>query len=183
MPDSHIIRIDQLIGIDLAAVTLSDIRWKYGTGISTATGSKRAGTYKPGYRNGVMTDIGDIREDVWCQIVEHIARRDGEEWLVDALTEWGDVHNYAKSSHKEVRIEALDLYSSRIFDDPKWVGYIPFNRKYRPDIMDQSQIVTVVNTCCGKMGEVTRQQIEYAYDGKISCPHCGRWSTFFLVGD
>lgn len=175
-------RIDQISQINLDTVALSELRWMYGTGISTATGSRKAGNYKPGYRNGVMTAIGDIQEDIWYQVAEHIARRDGEEWLVTALNEWENAHNYASKSKKDLYHDALQSYSYRLFDDPQWVHYIPFNLAYRAEVLKQAQIVSVVNTCCGKPGDVTQQQIDRAYDGKIACPHCGRWSTFCVIG-
>ena len=181
MRDFHIMRINSIREIDLDTITLSDIRWKYGTGISTDTGSRKAGTYKPGYRTGVMTDIGDIQIDIWRQAAEHIARRDGEVWLVDALMAWEKASNYGKKSQGELYLHTLLLYSHRMFDNQTWVDFIPFNRTYRAGALKQAQIVTVVNSCCGKAGEVTQKQIDHAYSGKICCPHCGRWSTFFAV--
>lgn len=183
MYNLHITRINSIREIDLDTITLSDICWKYGTGISTDTGSRKAGTYKPGYRNGVMTDIGDIRTDIWRQAIKHIARRDGEVWLVDALVAWEKAHNYAKESQEELYLHALLLYSHRIFDDQKWTDYIPFNRTYRASALEQAQIVTVMLSCCGKTGDATQEQISHAYNGEICCPHCGCRSAFWVVND
>lgn len=36
--------------------------------------------------------------------------------------------------------------------------------------------------CCDMPGEVTQAQIDHAYTGRISCPHCGCWSTLTLLG-
>ena len=102
---------------------------------------------------------------------------------MDALVAWEKERNYTCISPSKIREEALRLYSVRIFDQPKWGHYIPFNRKFRPDILTGVHIVTVVNACCKKPGEVTREQINRARDGKIACPHCGRWSAFSIVSD
>lgn len=32
----------------------------------------------------------------------------------------------------------LECFSSRIFDNPKWVYYIAFNEKYRPEILQNN---------------------------------------------
>ena len=132
---NKIVRIDTIEGIDLDTVTLPDICWKYGTGVAISTGDKRVGTYKSDYRCGVMTDIGDIRRDIWRRVAEHIARRDGQEWLVKALVEWEDAHGYDQLSQEDIYYSALFLYSHESFDDPQWYGFIPFNRKYRADAL------------------------------------------------
>lgn len=181
MNDIHLTRIDQISAIDLNAVTTEDIRWRYGTMTSTSTGSKRDRTYKSSHRHGVMTALGDIQVDIWYQVAEHIVRRDGEEWLLAALNEWEQAHNYAQRSQKQLYYDALQSFSHRVFDNPQWVNFIPFNQAYRADVLKQAQIVTVVNSCCGKPGNVTQQQIDHAYESRIACPHCGRWSTFSIV--
>ncbi len=172
-------RIDSLDGIDLSTVSLSDVRWQIGSGIAISSGSGRDKKYR--YRNGVITNIGDIEEHIWYQLVEQIAQRDNEVWLVDALAVWEGEHNYLRRSPAQIREEALELYSMRIFDQPEWVVYIPFNRRFRPDVLDGAHIVTVINDCCKKPGEVTQEQIDRAYGGTVACPHCGRWSTFSIV--
>jgi len=174
-------RIDTIGEIDLASVTCAEIRRHFGTGVALSTGSGREKKYT--YRSGVQTDIGDIREDIWYQVAEHVVQRNGELWLVDALTEWERTHNFANRKPTELRQEALDLYAFRIFDNEEWVCYLPFNRKYRPEVLVQATIVTVTTDCCKTPGEVTQAQIDRAYVEQISCPHCGRWSTFSILPD
>lgn len=174
-------RIDSLGGFDLSTLRLSDIGWKFGTETVISSGEGRNKTYR--YQDGVMTELGDIEEHLWYSLVEHIAQRDSEAWLVDALVAWEKERNYTCISLSKIREEALRLYSVRIFDQPEWVHYIPFNRRFRPDILAGAHIVTVVNACCKKPGEITREQINRVRDGKIACPHCGRWSAFSIVSD
>lgn len=115
--------------------------------------------------------------------MEQLIEKSGEQWLQDALLQWEKEHNYAKSSAAELREKALELHSARIFDNPEWVCYIPFNKRFRPDVLEQAHIVTVVNECCGLPGEVTQEQIDRAYNKTVACPHCGRWSPFKRVGE
>lgn len=173
-----ILRIDSASALDPASISFSNLRWRYGTGVDTSTGK---GIYKKhSYRFGVMTKLGDIEIKVWIQLMEQLIERSGEQWLQDALFQWEKEHNYAKASAAKLRESALELHSARIFDDPEWVCYIPFNQRFRPTVLGQAHIVTVVNECCGLPGEVTQEQIHRAFDGAICCPHCGRWSKFAI---
>lgn len=173
--------INTMTQIDLDAASVEDIRWQYGTFRPYSTGSGR--DKKHFSRSGVATPIGDIREDIWYQVAEHIAQRDGEQWLVDALVQWNTEHNYGKDNLKERRRDALQSYSYRIYDDPQWVLYVPFNRQYRPQVLETARLVTIVCDCCKKPGETTRAQIDRAQQGQVSCPHCGRWSTFRILSE
>ncbi|MCC8026640.1 MAG: hypothetical protein LIP16_15240 [Clostridium sp.] len=175
-------RIDSVSGVDPASINFSNLRWKYGTGVDTSTGK---GIYKKhSYRNGVMTELGDIELKVWFQLMEQLIEKSGEQWLQNALLQWEKEHNYAKASAAKLQESALELHSARIFDDPEWVCYIPFNKRFRPDVLEQAQLVTVINECCGLPGEVTQEQIDRAaYNGSVCCPHCGRWSPFKRVGE
>lgn len=177
--DNHL--LDSIEKFNLNTVTLADIRWRYGTFRPYSTGSGR--DKKHFSRSGVATPIGDIREDVWYQLAEHIAQRDEEQWLVDALVQWNTDYNYGKNNAAERRREALQSYANRIFDNPRWVIYIPFNRKYRPKMLETARLVTVACDCCGVPGEVTQEQIDDAYQCQISCPSCGRWNTFRLLSE
>ena len=175
-------RIDSASALDPASISFPNLRWRYGTGVDTSTGK---GYYKKiSYRFGVMTKLGDIEITVWGRLMEHLIEKSGEQWLLDALIQWEKEHNYVKSSAAKLRESALELHSARIFDNPEWVCYIPFNKRFRPDVLEQAHIVIVVNECCGLPGEVTQEQIDRAaYNGSVCCPHCGRWSPFKKVGE
>lgn len=175
----HKTTIDHIEELDLTTIPLSDLYWQFGTGQSLTHGSGRDKKYS--YRSGVQTEIGDIREDVWYQAVERIARRDNEEWLVNALTEWKKTKNYANLFATRLRQKALQLYAMRMFDCKAWSDYLPFNRKYRPEAVQVSEIVTVIPVCCKKPGEITRVQLAIAYQNTICCPHCGRCAEFSVV--
>ena len=172
-------RIDRASELDPDSISFSTLKWGVGTGIDTSTGK---GAYKKAsYRLGVMTELGDIEETLWYQLMEQLIERQGEQCLLDFLIQWEREHNYRKQSAADIRKEALQSHSHRIFDNPRWVCFIPFNRQFRPSVLEQARIVTVINECCGLPGEVTREQIDGAHSGTVCCPHCGRWSPFEIV--
>lgn len=181
MPSSNHDMVDSIECVDLSVVTVADIRWQHGTFRTFSSGSGRDKKYWS--RSGVQTSIGDVQEELWYRIAEHVAKRDGEGWLVDALVEWECVHNYRELKSAELREEALCSYSHRLFDNPRWVLYIPFNRKFRPQVLETAGLVTIMPNCCNIPGETTQAQIDHAYQHQICCPHCGRWTEFSIVGE
>jgi len=128
-----------------------------------------------------QVSLGEIEEGLWYQLAELLIQRAGEQKLLNALIDWESRHNFTKASAQAIRRDALKLHISRIFDNPRWVSFIPFNRKYRPEALKNIQIVTVVNECCGKPGEVTQEQVTASHDNMVTCPHCGRWSRFSII--
>ena len=77
---------------------------------------------------------------------------------------------------------ALSLHAARIFEDPAWADYVPFNRQYRPEILETAKLVWIKTSCCPKAGQITEKQLEKAvYMGyRIRCPHCGRFGDFHV---
>ena len=169
-------RIRDLREIDFSKLEFEDLRWQYGVFQSTSAGSGREKKY--GSWIGVKTRLGEIEVKVWCQAAEKLIQQKGEQEILNALIQWGMEHNYQKEPAGAVRKEALHLHVDRIFDNPRWVDFVPFNRRYRPDVLNTAHLVTVVNECCQKPGVVTQEQIDAAHGGTISCPCCGRWSHF-----
>ena len=166
-------------GGTLDAITFDDICWMHGVFRCNSSGSGRDKTYHPW--RAVQTKLGEIEESAWYKLMEELIKRDHEEGLYEQLLEWKPDHNYADRSRKELREETLRLHSMRIFDDPEWVDYIPFNRKYRPEVLASAHLVTVVCECCNIPGEVTQEQIDRRYNETVPCPHCGRWAPFKII--
>ena len=54
--------IDSAAQLNLDTITLSDIKWRYGTFLPYSTGSGRNKTHSS--RSGIATPIGDIQEDL-----------------------------------------------------------------------------------------------------------------------
>ena len=166
-------------GKTLSEGTFEDIRWQYGVFRCNSTGAGRNKKYTPW--RAVKTKLGEIEECDWCKLVEDVIERENEVPLMNALIQWCNEHNYVSASVSEMRKEALQLHASRIFDNPQWIGFIPFNAKYRPEILNTANIVFVRMTCCPEAGAVTQEQIDRACSGQISCPHCGRWNSFTIL--
>ena len=119
----------------LDGFTFEKVSLKYGTGrsntFSTPNGKKVA------YRHGVMTEIGDIEVSVWMQIVEYLIRKAKENELYNNLLEWVTDKIKWSKNEAERKKYALELHAARIFDKPEWVDYIAFNKKYRPELLEQ----------------------------------------------
>lgn len=165
--------------VKLNDVTCLDLRVHYRTGRAFLIRQEgRTKTY--GYRNGVQTDLGDLEEKDWIQLAASLIRKSGEQQLHEELLEWEQAHNYVHDSRKEIEFRALELHMARIFDEPLWVDYIPFNRKYRPEVLASARLVWVKTECCGRPGQITQERLERAVSGTygIPCPFCGRWSAF-----
>ena len=172
-------RITSLDEIDFSALDFQDLHWWYGVFQCTSTGSGR--DIKYGAWIGVKTGLGEIEEKTWYQAAEKLICQKGEQKLLGYLTQWCSERNNLKESASEIRKKALRLHIDRIFDDPRWVDFVPFNRRYRPDVLKTAHLVTVVNECCQEPGVVTQEQIDAAHRDAIACPCCGRWSTFTIV--
>ena len=169
-------RIRDLREIDFSKLEFQDLRWQYGVFQSTSTGSGREKRH--GSWIGVKTGLGEIEVKVWCQAAEKLIQQKGEQELLGYLTQWCSERNILKESADRIRKRALQLHVDRIFDNPRWVDFVPFNRRYRPDVLKTARLVTVVSECCQEPGVVTQEQIDAACEGAIACPCCGRWSHF-----
>lgn len=167
-------------GRDLSTITFEDIQWQYGVFRCNSTGAGRDKKYFPW--RGAKTKLGEIEERNWCRLAEAAIEHARETDLLKQLIQWCSEHNFTGASAAKIRREALQLHTSRIFDNPQWVGYLPFNKRYRPEIWDAANIVFVRMKCCPKPGAVTQEQIDRSYMGQIACPHCGRWNTFTILG-
>ena len=163
---------------DVDSLTFADLRYMYGIGESLSTGSGRNKEYS--YRNSVKTKVGNIEEQHWCRLMEQLIERSNETWLLDALLQWEKEHNYSKASQAELRKSALISHSYRIFDNPQWVCFIPFNKRYRPEVLKSARIVWILNECCSLPGEATQEQIDGEYEGTVHCPHCGCRSKYTI---
>ncbi len=159
-------------------VTFETLRVRYGTGRSFLI--RTEGRHKVyGYREGVMTELGNLELKEWRRLAMELVETSQEQQLYQNLLEWRQGHSCFGQSGTELENDTLKLHMDRIFDNPLWVDYIPFNRKYRPEILDPSRLVRVKTECCGKPGEVTKERLEYG-DGRVPCPVCGCWSEFQL---
>ena len=114
-----------------ADLSFSDLRVHFFTGVSVRKLGDQHNK-SSGYRNGVMTGIGDLEFPVWETLVRDLIHRSGEDELLNSLIAWLEGTPWLRTK-REVELYALELHAGRIFDNPDWVDYVAFNRKYHPD--------------------------------------------------
>ncbi len=160
-------------------ITFEDLRVHYGTG-RAFTVISNGYEKKTHYRSGMMTNLGDIKKSEWISMMKALIAREKEEYLQAYLKEWfcDDPVYHDKN---DLELHTLELHAMRIFDDELWVDFIPFNRKYRPEVLDKTKLVQVINTCCQRHGWVTMKSAMNAHSGINYCPHCGRYTEFKIV--
>lgn len=161
------------------SLTLEKVRYMFGTGKAyTISGSGR--DRKTGYRVGVMTKLGDIEEGEWKDLVKLIVEMNGQQQLFANLMEWTHTMVPWIQTKADAEEYTLQLFSAEIYDDAEWVDFIPFNRKYRPEILQKMKLQTVRTEECAHTGVVTPVQIRRAnrIDSRISCPCCGKFAHF-----
>ena len=115
----------------IADLSFSDLHVHFFTGVAV----RRLGdqhSKSSGYRNGVMTGLGDLAFPVWETLVLDLIHRSGEDELLGSLIAWLEATPWLRTK-REVDLYALELHAGRIFDNPDWVDYAAFNRKYRPN--------------------------------------------------
>ena len=115
----------------IADLSFSDLRVHFFTDVSVRRlGDQRSKS--SGYRNGVMTGLGDLEFPVWETLVRDLIHRAGEDELLNSLIAWLEGTPWLHTK-RDKELYALELHAARIFDNPNWVDYAAFNRKYRPN--------------------------------------------------
>ncbi|MCI9176432.1 MAG: hypothetical protein HFH49_16165 [Lachnospiraceae bacterium] len=165
----------------IGELKFSDLRVHYGTGSAVHIfGTGRNKKFR--YRNGMMTDLGDLEIYEWKSLMNALIEHHGEQEIQQQLRQWSRTECRWLHSEDEVEEYALSLHAARIFEDPAWAGYVPFNRQYRPEILETAKLVWIKTSCCPKAGQITEKQLEKAVymDYRIRCPHCGRFGDFHV---
>ena len=178
-PLTRIDKEDQLRGKEISLPLLAV---HYGTFQARSSGTDRIGRRKFNNRIGKQTDLGDIEIALWKSLVMKCIEKAGEKALYQHLLAWTINHNYVQQSKENIEEEAMELHTCRIFDNPLWVDFVPFNRKYRPEFLVSIDMVTAVNTCCNKPYQLPRERLEHIQNGTTCCGHCGRHTPFKVIG-
>lgn len=97
---------------------------------------------KYGYRHGVETPVGDIEENLWCELMKELIKKNGDTALYEQLLEWYRDIPVAGQTKKEREFYVLQCFSNKIFDNTGWVDYLAFNQKYRPGIFKDTETET-----------------------------------------
>lgn len=157
-------------------LTFDDPRFMYGTGRSyLVSGTGRHKT--TGYRHGVMCKLGDLDQAEWIRLMHELIDRSGEQMLYHQLLQWYTEHNYAKNTPADLETEALQAHSHRLFDCERWVFFVDFNQRFRPDILKHAELVSVQCDCCATPG-LTTQALLNTSSGTTCCPVCKRWAPY-----
>lgn len=178
-PLTHIEKEEDLKG---AEITLENLRSRGGTFAVQCKGVDRCGRKIYNNRIGMQTNLGDIQINLWKSLVRRAIEQLGEKAMFNHLLVWASLHCKWLHSKQEVEQYALELHASRIFDNPLWVDFMPFNRKYRPELLQTVDTVTVVNTCCNKPYQIPRERYEDIKGKASCCEHCGRHGPYQLAG-
>lgn len=132
---------------DADTLTFSDLRWQYAVGRSYTEGSGI--NRKTTYQSGVSTPIGIIEQSQWVALVRNLIEQAGEKHLYENMLSWVKSNcAWLSNNERNAQIYALELHTDRIFDNPKWVGFLPFNEKYRPDALCRHQAEQEDSSCC-----------------------------------
>ena len=116
----------------VADLSFSDLRVHFFTGVSVRKlGDQHSKS--SGYRNGIMTGLGDLEYPVWETLIRDLIHRSGEDELLNSLIVWLEATPWLHTK-RDKELYALELHAGRIFDNPDWGDYAAFNRKYRPGI-------------------------------------------------
>lgn len=76
----------------------------------------------------VITSSGVYEKDKWIILVNKKIEEKGEAHIFNMLVDYALKECAWISEVEEAKRYALNLYSSRIWEDPVWVGYEEFNR-------------------------------------------------------
>ena len=164
----------------VADLKFEDIRFMYGTGRAIyISGTGRDKVYD--YRNGCMTKIGDIEESEWQSLMRFLIERDGEQELFNQLFSWEKEHDFCDNDRKTLERDTLIKHSMRLFDDPKWVDFVRFNQRYRPEALEAAALIGIIADCCGCLTVQTAELVDEW--PKIPCPKCGTYTTFKKKGE
>lgn len=136
-----------------------------------------------GYRQGVKCVLGDVERSEWQAMVRKRILDSGEKELHDHLAQWHKEHCYLQQSEDDFAHDVLILHSMRIFDDPLWVHFIPFNQQYRPDVLRGIAAATVCTECCGVPFLATQTRIMHDGNRRTYCSICGRWSHYEILSN
>lgn len=171
-PTTTIDKIEQLADVELSFEKLSK---KYGTFRSYSDGTDRLGRKKYRSRVGVQTDCGDIEVTLWRELVRTLIEQHNERKLFNHLKVWFIKNHQWLTDKQEIETDTLELHACRIFDDPCWHGYVEFNEKYRPEVLQGVELVWVVNQVETTPQRITRERMERENATDFTKNTCGVW--------
>lgn len=71
------------------------------------------------------------------------------------------------------------MHSHRIFDSEGWIDYIPFNRRFRPEVVEGRRFPKIRVDCCNReISEVTEESLRR---DMAPCPGCGAFRSYEVI--
>lgn len=165
---------------EIAALTFADIRVHHYTGQAfIKSGQGRDAVY--GYRHGLKTNVGDLDPAVWLEAANSIIEREGETELLQYLIEWEqETVPYFYKTKQELVQRATEMHVARLFDNPEWVDFVRFNQRYRPEVLERVELVSIRTSCCGE-ARTTQAILDRWGTETTPCPCCGKHSPYRKV--
>lgn len=174
------IRIDDIAHIDPGLITHENLAVQHETGQSVyVCGTGKDKVFR--YRVGKQTEIGDIEQAVWMELVKRLAEKSNEKRLLNQYREWIRANVPWIWNEKTVEMGAYELYAARIHLNRSWWGYVSFNLAYYPELLnDDPTLLSVLPDCCRRECRVPLEGIRQNHleQQVISCPYCMDSSTF-----
>ena len=158
----------------IANLSFSDLKVRYFTGRSILISDTGQGK-RYQYRNGCMTALGDLEISEWREMITELIAYRSEQELQKQLYEWCAEHTPWLHGKSEITDYALECHAARLFDDPLWADYIPFNRKYRPNVLDSAELIWAKTACCGTMAKPLLQRGSWRIT-PVTASRCDFWS-------
>lgn len=174
-------RIDKEADLKGEEITLDKFRRKYGTFQCRCVGLDRIGRKKYNNRIGVQTDLGDIEISLWKDLVRKTIASMGETDLYNHYFVWISTHEKNISDKDEREQYALEGHIDRLFDDPCWEDFVPFNRKYRPKYLAEFELVRIKHLCCNYIEEATRAWADQLKVTELRCRRCSKTAPYKIL--
>lgn len=175
--------VDSVSEIDLEQLTQENLRVHHGTGQSVLiSGSGRDKKFR--YRVGKQTNLGDIENSVWKELVRMLIEKNGDQELVRNYREWNKGNKARVRNEAELEEETFEYYTAQLCLSRSWCDYVCFNRRYYPERLDNDPtLIRIRVACCDKECRVPEEQFHHNYEApdSVPCPFCGRGSSFTII--
>jgi len=119
-------------------LTFRDLSCHHGTGRVIRVEGKGS-SKKVEYRFGIQTEIGDFEVHEWMGLIRDLIHRSGEDELQQRLLDLVAKEMHWLHGDFKRQLEALQLHSNRIFENPKWVCYKEFNEEVAHECESRKQ--------------------------------------------
>ena len=143
----------------------------------------KGGKKETKYLTFIRCKIGEFPESEWIRLMKELIDQSDETEIYGQLVVWEKENCAWIHTVSQAEMAALIDHSFRLFENERWVDFVPFNDRFCPERLKTAHLVKVRNHCCSKEGIITAAQIQASVNGTVRCPFCGRWSEYDLMLD